>query len=316
MNKIASGVIGVAVALSAMPFIAGAHETGEAHRHSVVAATTTGASVKKVRDEAEKKRQEVQAEAEKKRLEAKQEIEERRDGRDDDGDDGDDDDNRDEHKGKIEDRRFATSTATTTRQVFREEIKEKRASTTMALKEKREKFEDEAKKRMEELKKKFGEERAKRIEQYFKQMVEKFDDAIERYKKYADRIADFLEKAEANGKDVAALKAKLATANTILLAAETALEDAKAKYAEAAANPDFKARFAAVRTIVEGVAEKVKTSHRALVDVVNSIKGLGGGRDDDDDDTATTTPPTATTTPPTATTTPPTATTTATTTAQ
>ena len=185
------------------------------------------------------------------------------------------------------------------REAFREDIEERRASTTAALKNKREKFEDESKKRQDALKKKFGEERAKRIEEYFKNMVKKFEEAIRRHVEYSDKIAEFLNKAETNGKDVTELRAKLSVANTTLTEAERALENAKAKYSEVATSTAVRTRFKEVHTLVEGVAEKIRAAHQAFVEVISSTRGLGRGR-------ATSTPPVATTTPPPTTTTSPT----------
>lgn len=161
------------------------------------------------------------------------------------------------------------------REAFHQEVKEKREALHTELKDKRSKFREEVKARKDELKKKLGEKRAERIEAFFQKMADKFEAAIERLKKHADRIAERLDKAEANGKNVAELRTKLAEANNKILEAEKALEDAKAKYTEAAKDPDFKVAFAKVREIVNAVKAKVKEAHRALVDVINSIKGLG-----------------------------------------
>ncbi len=161
------------------------------------------------------------------------------------------------------------------RAAFHQEVKEKRETVRTELKEKRDKFREEVRVRKDELKKKLGEKRAERIEAFFQKMVEKFEAAIERLKKHADRIAEHLEKAEANGKSVAEVRVKLSTANNKILEAEKALEDAKAKYTEAAKEPDFRVAFAKVREVIQGVVAKIKEAHRALVDVINSIKGLG-----------------------------------------
>jgi len=169
-------------------------------------------------------------------------------------------------------------------EAFRNEVMEKREALRAELKNRREQFRNEAQKRIDELKKKLGEKRGERIEAFFQKMVEKFEHAIERFKKYADRIAERLDKAESNGKDVAELRVKLSAANDKILEAEMALEDSKAKYAEAVKDPDFKASFAKVREVVHGVLVKVKEAHRALVDVVKSIKGLGGGTEGKEDD--------------------------------
>ena len=103
-------------------------------------------------------------------------------------------------------------------------------------------------------------------------MVRKFELAFGRLDQNVDRIAAHLDKLAARGQDVTALRAKLEEAQNKITEAKQALEDAKKKYAEAT-NQDFKIAFARVKEVVAGVAEKVKAAHRALVDVVNSIKG-------------------------------------------
>lgn len=160
-------------------------------------------------------------------------------------------------------------------EALRQEAKEKREALHKELQDKRKAFEQEAKARKEELKKKLGEKKAERIEQFFKKMVEKFEAAIGRLDKLADRIEARLNKAAERGKDVAVLREKLKTARAKIDEARTALQDARAKYAEAVKDPDFKIAFAKVREVVDGVAKKVKEAHAALVDVINSLKGIG-----------------------------------------
>lgn len=169
------------------------------------------------------------------------------------------------------------------REALKKEFEERRQALRADAERLREKFRQDAQVRRDELKKKLGEKRAERVEQFFTQMLRKFEAAIARLTQLADRIAGRLNEAEARGRDVGALRTQLEQARTKIVEAEKALEDAKAKYTEAAKNPDFKAAFKNVREIVNGVQEKVKDAHKALVDVVNSIKGLGRG-------TATTTP--------------------------
>lgn len=163
------------------------------------------------------------------------------------------------------------------REILRKEMAVKKEALKDEIKKKRESFKDEAEKRREELKKKLGEKRAERIESFFKKMVEKFENAVDRLNKLADRIDGWLNKAEDNGKDVALFREKLTAAKLKITEVETALDEAKVKYAEAVKEPDFKVAFQKVKEIVRGVSEKVRLAHGALVDVVNSIKGLGGG---------------------------------------
>lgn len=163
------------------------------------------------------------------------------------------------------------------RKVFQDEVKEKRAVLREELKTKREAFHEEAKSRREELKKKLGEKRAERIEVFFQKMVEKFEKAFARLHEFAGRIASRLDKAAENGRDVSMPREKLKIAEERIVEAERALEDAKVRYTEAAKDPDLRVAFGKVRELVQGVAAKVRAAHRALVDVITSLKGVRAG---------------------------------------
>ena len=65
---------------------------------------------------------------------------------------------------------------------------------------------------------------------------------------------------------------------------ETALGDAKTQFGATALSENPRTAFQKVKELVKGVAQKAKDAHRALVDVMNSIKGLRLG------DKGTTTP--------------------------
>ena len=159
-------------------------------------------------------------------------------------------------------------------QALQQEAKQKRNALAQEAKTKREAFKDEAKQRIEAMKKKVGEERAKRIDQFFNQMVKKFENAIDRLNSLADRIESRLNKSEDAGNDVSKIRDQLKSARDKISAAETALSDAKAKFKEMANSQNPKEAFKQVKILVQGVAQKMKDAHRALVDVVNSIKGL------------------------------------------
>lgn len=160
------------------------------------------------------------------------------------------------------------------RDALMQEAKQKRDAVMKAAKTKREAFKDEAKQRVETMKKKLGEERAKRIEQFFNQMVKKFENAIDRLNNLADRIESRLKKTEDAGNDVSKPRDLLKVARDKITAVETALSDAKAKFADMAKSENPKAAFEKVKELVKGVAQKVKEAHKALVDVITSIKGL------------------------------------------
>ena len=160
-------------------------------------------------------------------------------------------------------------------EAVRKEAQEKRMKLLDESKKKREEFKEKAQTRREELKKKMGEKRAENIEKYFLKMIEKFESAVDRLEKFADRIEARLNKEEDNGKNVTALKDKLAKAREKITAASSAIAGAKARYEEAIKDPDFKIAFKKVKEAVASLAKTVREAHAALVDVVNSIKGLG-----------------------------------------
>lgn len=181
-------------------------------------------------------------------------------------------DKRGEFRGEIKERQAAIREEFLAKQ---REFQERREALRRELEERRAKFHEEREKRVEELKKKVGERRAERIEQFFNKMLEKFANAIERLKKFADRIEEKINRAEAN-KDVTEARSKLLTARERIADAEKELEDAKEKFTGAAQDPDFKAAFKKVREIVHGVVAKLKEAHAALVDVITTLKGIGG----------------------------------------
>lgn len=160
-------------------------------------------------------------------------------------------------------------------EALRKEAMEKRSMLRDEVKKKREDFKEKAEVRRDELKKKLGEKRAINIEKFFSKMVEKFENAVDRLGKFADRIEERLNKAADRGKDVVALRDKLAKAREKITAAQSALTDGKTKYGEAVRVADFKVAFKQVKEVTRGIKEKVKEAHAALVDVIRSTKGLG-----------------------------------------
>lgn len=175
------------------------------------------------------------------------------------------------------------------REEFKKEFEARRDALKGEIEKKRDAFRAEEMKRREELQKKVGERRAKNIEMFFKKMILHFEDMVGRLREFSDRIETRLRKAADNGKDVTQDLAKLAAAREKILDAEKALEDAKASYTKAAESPDFRASFAKVKELLSGVKEKIREAHSALVEVVQSIKGLGEGSQGTSTTTATTT---------------------------
>lgn len=159
------------------------------------------------------------------------------------------------------------------RDAVRIEIKEKRADFLDTVKDKRDAFKDRAKERIDILKEKFSEDRAKKIEAFFGGMVRKFEAAINRFRHLADRIDSRLDKFEDEGKDVSALRISLDNARNSIESAEDALDKAKEEFTTFVLSENPKENFEKVKAVVQNVASAVKNAHKALVDVINSIKG-------------------------------------------
>lgn len=175
---------------------------------------------------------------------------------------------------KMEAKTLAPEVLKEKRTIFREDIKKERTEVKEQIKEKREAFRDEAKERVEALKKKISEERAKRIEAFFSTMVRKFEAAISRLRDLGDRIDSRLDKFEDAGKDVVALRASLDKARVVIDDAESALDRAKEEFNSFATSDNPQEYFKKVKEVASSVAQKVKDAHKALVDVINSIKGV------------------------------------------
>ena len=178
---------------------------------------------------------------------------------------------------KMEAKTLAPEVLKEKRVMLREDIKKDRTELKEQIKEKREAFRDEATERIEALKNKLSEEKAKRIEAFFGTMARKFEAAISRLNALADRIDARLDKFEDTGKDVSVFRASLDSARTKINEVESALDRAKEEYHAFTGGKNPKENFAKVKEIISGVAQKVKDAHKALVGVINSIKGASNG---------------------------------------
>jgi hypothetical protein len=119
-----------------------------------------------------------------------------------------------------------------------------------------------------------AQKRANTIRLYFNNMVRKIQAAINRESKLADRIESRLNKFEAAGKDVSALKIKLADARVTIKDAQKYLDDAKAQMETVLKSDNVKQAFQDVKTLIKNATEKVKLTHQKLIDIVNSMKGM------------------------------------------
>lgn len=159
------------------------------------------------------------------------------------------------------------------KQEVRAEVKERQEDIRAEITAKKESFLETKEERILALKKHFGEVRAKKIEEFFNHMVGKFESAITRLDSIALRLQKYLDRLSGEGKDVVSLKIKLDDAKSMIMTAETGLEEAKLKFGAMATGTDPKKDFKDVKSLFGEVAKKVKAAHAGLVDVINSIKG-------------------------------------------
>lgn len=131
--------------------------------------------------------------------------------------------------------------------------------------------------RSQEMRSRLEESRKDLIRRHFARMVKRFEAALERQKKLGERIQSRIDKARANGRDVAKAQAALDKAKAAWQEAKDALETAKGKIETVLSAEDPKAAFAEVRALVAKARDKIKAVHAAFVDAVTILKGLGGG---------------------------------------
>lgn len=189
--------------------------------------------------------------------------------------------------------RALNGTATTTpamRHEVIDEMRERMHEVRDEVKEKRDELREEVRARRDEIKLKIAKEAAERVRKHFDRMLKRFDAAIERLEKLADRIESRLDKADENGKDVTALRAKLDGARAKIAEAQTALDDAASKFEAVVGSDNPRDAFKDVQELMKGVKEKIKAAHAAMVDVINSLKGIGNTSTTTPSGTATTTP--------------------------
>lgn len=164
------------------------------------------------------------------------------------------------------------------RETIQETIDAKRAQLASSTKERRDEARDRAK---------------ERILMIAGKIAERLQAAVDRYNGMVERIESHIDKLKDRGVNTTEMEAKLAVAvdeisdaqdsvDALIVALETSVDD----------DATVKENFARVRDLIKETTEQLKEAHRALVEVIVSLKASAALR------TATTTPSTATTTPP------------------
>lgn len=135
--------------------------------------------------------------------------------------------------------------------------------------------------KLQAVKQRLDERKKSIIKRFYEQMLKRFEAALNRESRMADRISSRLDKAEANGKDVASLRTKLASVRTTIDEAKAKKEEIRTKFEGLLTSVNPKDALQDIRkSVQDDLKGKVKQIHQMLVDIVKSIKGLGGGTEE------------------------------------
>lgn len=178
---------------------------------------------------------------------------------------------------------------------FHENLRSKILNRPGAIQEKSETFQQKREERREGVEPKSEERREAATEQreaakarltakreaavraHLARMVKRFEAALERMKKFGERIQSRIEKARAKGKDVSKAQAALERTQAAWRDARAGVEDLKSRLDRSAGAGDARQALKDVRAAVDAGRDKIKAAHAAFVDVITTLKGLGGG---------------------------------------
>lgn len=161
-------------------------------------------------------------------------------------------------------------------------LKERSQKKEEELKQRAQKLEEKTEARtqkLEEAKARLALRQKQKLARYADQMLKRLQAALDREKRLGDRIQSRIDKAKANGKNVAKAQAALDKAKSTWQEAAKLLDDVKAKAAAAGSAADAKAAFEEVKNQIADLARKLKEVHAAFVDATVALKGLGGGEE-------------------------------------
>lgn len=136
---------------------------------------------------------------------------------------------------------------------------------------------EQVQQKREQVRERLAEKRKQIIRDHFNRMMKRFDAALERIKKIGERIQSRIERAKANGKDVASAQTALDRAKTSWQEAKSAVDGVKGKLESVLSADDPKAAFKDVQNLIEAARDKIKAAHAAMVDAITTLKGVGGG---------------------------------------
>jgi len=164
----------------------------------------------------------------------------------------------------------------------REEFRDERASKAREFreeqKEKREEFREERASKSQELrdkaKERLSQARKELIKKWWSRAERRLRGIIDRQRRLADRIEARIEKLEDAGKDADEQKDALAAARLKIDASATALASASVGVDAVIANNVPADAFRKLHDLHKGVVGKIRESHRALVQVIVSLKAL------------------------------------------
>lgn len=142
------------------------------------------------------------------------------------------------------------------------------------IQEKRKEIETKVTEKTVEVRQRLETGRAELVRMYVNIMSARYDAAINRLDNLAQRIGTRLEKISAEGKDVKAYTKSLDIAKVKIELAKTKLAETKTALSVVPDSELPKTDFEKARENLSETKDAIKEAHAALVDVINSIKGV------------------------------------------
>jgi len=143
----------------------------------------------------------------------------------------------------------------------KESIKIERASTTEIIKNKRQEIKSEIEQRI-----------GKKLDEKRTNIANKFEEAIKNLKDLLARVETKITKVESRNPNATSTIGLLVTAKENVTLAETALTTLKNKLAETISTSTKKAYLAGVKSQSDKTKETIKTAHKSIIDIIESLK--------------------------------------------
>lgn len=155
-----------------------------------------------------------------------------------------------------------------------ESAKEKVELKRSALQEKRAELREKAKEKRAEVKQRISVKRSEKIKEFSIRIKEKLLAMVERMEKLAERLQSRMNKLAEKGADTAAAQTQLDDAKAKLAAVKTRISDLRGVGADITSSDNPKELFSAVKEEVHAIKKDLVEVHRLLASSMGKIKGV------------------------------------------